>query len=317
MTMPRKQRLLAISSGGGHWVQLLRLRPAFGGCDITYATVRRDYRVDVSDGTFMRIADCNRSHKLKLLWSAITIFVVVARVQPRRRGVNRRCSWLLRATLREVVRGKNHLGRQHRQRGTSVDVWRQGWSDRAVVADAVVAPREGAGTVVSRERPMILVTVGTDGPFDRLVAAVDQWAGESGRSDVIAQIGRSRFKPRFMRFHEFLTPVQFSELFTKADLVIAHAGMGTILSALRYQRPLIVMPRRASLGEQRNEHQLATAQHLMEMGRVTVAADEQALRARLENLDQLMTPLTLIGAYAEPRLIQAIKTFIDSPRGCG
>ncbi len=48
--MPDKTpKVLAISSGGGHWVQLLRLRPAFAGCDVTYATVRDGYRADVSN----------------------------------------------------------------------------------------------------------------------------------------------------------------------------------------------------------------------------------------------------------------------------
>ena len=58
---------------------------------------------------------------------------------------------------------------------------------------------------------MIFVTVGTDSPFDRLIAAVDSWAEENGRSDVVAQIGRSRMKPRFMRCHEFIEPPQFHQ----------------------------------------------------------------------------------------------------------
>ena len=156
---------------------------------------------------------------------------------------------------------------------------------------------------------MILVTVGTDGPFDRLVQAVDRWAGDSGRQDVVAQIGRSRLQPRFMRFQEFLDPLEFTRLFSSAELVIAHAGMGTILSALRYEKPLVVMPRRASLGEQRNEHQLATARHLMEMGKVTVAFDENELIQRLACLSELQARAP-ISAYAEPRLTAAIHAFI-------
>ena len=48
---------------------------------------------------------------------------------------------------------------------------------------------------------MIFVTVGTDGPFDRLISTVDQWAGENGRSDVVAQVGRSTLEPRFVQAH--------------------------------------------------------------------------------------------------------------------
>lgn len=156
---------------------------------------------------------------------------------------------------------------------------------------------------------MILVTVGTDGPFDRLVSAVDRWAGERGRTDVVAQIGRSKLRPQFMRWYEFLEPPQFREYFSSASLIVAHAGMGTILSSLRYEKPLLVMPRRASLGEQRNEHQLATARRLQEIGKLTVAFDEAALIDHLDHADALRSR-TPIGPYASPALLDSLRDFI-------
>lgn len=155
---------------------------------------------------------------------------------------------------------------------------------------------------------MIFVTVGTDGPFDRLIGAVDRWAGESGRSDVVAQIGRTKLRPQFMRWYEFLEPPQFQEYFASAEFVIGHAGMGTILSALRFEKPLLVMPRRAALGEQRNEHQLATARRL-QTGMVTVAFDEAELLLRLAHVHEWQ-PRDPIGPYADPRLTGAIRDFI-------
>ena len=45
-----KKRILALSSGGGHWVQLLRLRPAFDdGCEVTFATVDKGCLLYTSD----------------------------------------------------------------------------------------------------------------------------------------------------------------------------------------------------------------------------------------------------------------------------
>jgi len=161
---------------------------------------------------------------------------------------------------------------------------------------------------------MILVTVGTDAPFDRLITAVDRWAGESGRTDVVAQVGRSKLQPRFLRCYEFLEPPQFKEFFSSAEFVIAHAGMGTILSALRYERPLLVMPRRATLGEQRNDHQLATARRLLEKGKISVAFDEHELVARLGAIETLRAR-EAIGPYAEPRLIAGIRAFIQDDVG--
>lgn len=78
----RKPKVLAIASGGGHWVQLLRLRPAFEGCDVSFATVRAGYREDVGGAPFHLIPDSNRWNKLALLRSAAAIFLLVWRLRP-------------------------------------------------------------------------------------------------------------------------------------------------------------------------------------------------------------------------------------------
>ena len=66
--------------------------------------------------------------------------------------------------------------------------------------------------------------------------------------------------------------------------MISHAGMGSIITALELGKRIIVMPRRANLGEHRNDHQLATAKRLSEQGRIMVAFTEQEL---VDKLDQL------------------------------
>lgn len=160
---------------------------------------------------------------------------------------------------------------------------------------------------------MIFVTVGTDLPFDRLVRVVDQWAGASGRTDVFAQIGASRWTPAHLPYSTFLPPDRFARQFAEARVIVAHAGMGTILSALRWQKPILVMPRRAALGEQRNDHQLATARRLSLIGKVDVAMDEAELRDRLDALDALKAR-TPIGPHASTELIDALRTFIAGER---
>lgn len=78
-----RPKLLAISSGGGHWVQLLRLRPAFNGCDVTYATVLQGYREDLEAGAkFYVIPDGNRWQKMRLLRSALGVFLLLIRLRP-------------------------------------------------------------------------------------------------------------------------------------------------------------------------------------------------------------------------------------------
>lgn len=60
-------KILAISSGGGHWIQLLRLRSAFEGGDITFACVRKSYSEDVPGEHFVVITDATRWDRWKLL----------------------------------------------------------------------------------------------------------------------------------------------------------------------------------------------------------------------------------------------------------
>jgi hypothetical protein len=81
--MEKRPKVLAISSGGGHWVQLLRLRPAFEGCAVTYATVREGYRGDLDpEADFHVIPDGNRWSKARLFYSAATITWLLLRLRP-------------------------------------------------------------------------------------------------------------------------------------------------------------------------------------------------------------------------------------------
>ena len=63
-------------------MQLLRLRSAFEGCDVVYATAKEGYRADVGEASFHVIVDANRSKKLGLLKSAWSIFSLLRRERP-------------------------------------------------------------------------------------------------------------------------------------------------------------------------------------------------------------------------------------------
>ena len=158
---------------------------------------------------------------------------------------------------------------------------------------------------------MVFVTVGTDQPFDRMMKVIDRWAKLNNRLDIFAQIGEHGWEPEFIEFSHFLEPPKFQEMFLAADVIIGHAGMGTILSALYHGKPILVMPKMASLGEQRNEHQLATARRMLELGNVNVAFNEEELFEKLDRLNTLV-PNKLIGSFAENSLLSGLQKFINS-----
>ena len=157
---------------------------------------------------------------------------------------------------------------------------------------------------------MIFVTVGAQMPFDRLVKTVDQWASDRGRSDVFAQIGPTDYRPSKIQWTNILGPEEFKRRFEAAKVIVAHAGTGSIITALQLGKPILVMPRRASLRETRNDHQVATAEQFRRFGSVVVAWDEKELVSRLGEIEAL-EGLQAVGSYASPELVDAIRSFID------
>jgi UDP-N-acetylglucosamine transferase subunit ALG13 len=160
---------------------------------------------------------------------------------------------------------------------------------------------------------MIFVTVGAQMPFDRLICAVDDWAGKRGREDVVAQIGKTGLRPAHIQWTAFLMPDEFRQRVAQADIVIAHAGMGSIITALELGKPILVMPRRGHLNETRNDHQVDTARQFLAQGRIEVALDEAELAAKLEHLEDMTgTRRSSVSATAAPQLIQAIRKFVEA-----
>ena len=156
---------------------------------------------------------------------------------------------------------------------------------------------------------MIFVTVGAQLPFDRLVSAMDAWAGAAPGRDVFAQIGATGYEPRHLEWTRSLTPADFRARMDSAELIVAHAGMGTILTALELGRPIVVMPRRGDLRETRNDHQLATARRFESMRRVTVVDDEQRLALRLDALEAVAAA-DPIPPHASLQLLDALRRFV-------
>ncbi len=78
----RQRPILAISSGGGHWVQLMRLRPSWEGTPVVYASVSEELRERVGEAPFYVVPDGNTNTKLALVWMAVRVFILVLRIRP-------------------------------------------------------------------------------------------------------------------------------------------------------------------------------------------------------------------------------------------
>ena len=82
ITRARRQRLLAIASGGGHWAQLCLLRPAFAGCDVRFATTIKGLDEEFAAKPCTVIPDCNRNQPLMSALAAFRIMLLLLRFRP-------------------------------------------------------------------------------------------------------------------------------------------------------------------------------------------------------------------------------------------
>jgi UDP-N-acetylglucosamine:LPS N-acetylglucosamine transferase len=76
-------KILAIASGGGHWVQLRRLMPAFDELDVVFASAYADYAADVAPHRFYNFRDANRLLKRNILLLFFQITYILLKERPR------------------------------------------------------------------------------------------------------------------------------------------------------------------------------------------------------------------------------------------
>lgn len=157
---------------------------------------------------------------------------------------------------------------------------------------------------------MIFVTVGVQLPFDRLVSRVDEWAGQNEVEDIFAQVGKTKTLPKNIEYARYLDSGQAEEMFQRSSIIVSHAGMGSLLNALKYKKPIIAMPRLAANNEHRNNHQVATSKWVSNIEGVSIAWDENELFDLLTKLNTL-EPGPAINEYASNELIENLQNFFQ------
>ena len=168
-------------------------------------------------------------------------------------------------------------------------------------------------------KPLVFLTVGNE-PCDRLVKAFDEWAaGASDQLEVIAQIGKTDLQLQHCAFFQFLKPAEYARIFSQSALVVSHAGMGTIITSIKNNKWLVLLPRLASLGETRNEHQLATVQHFKRYQGILVADTPADLATTLDKTLAMISqgaikpPVSedLLNSPAVAAMIQFVREFVS------
>lgn len=131
---------------------------------------------------------------------------------------------------------------------------------------------------------MIFVAVGTQKfQFDRLLKEVDMLI-ENGaiKERVFAQIGNSTYYPRNYEYEKFISKEKFNNYINKCDLLICHSGVATIMSGIKLNKPIIVVPRLAKYKEHIDDHQVQIGNSFCELNYI-LKCDEH------DNLEKLIT----------------------------
>jgi len=161
---------------------------------------------------------------------------------------------------------------------------------------------------------MIFVTVGNHYQgFDRLLRKIDEIAPKIPH-EIIVQKGYTKYIPQNTRYFNFVPLQEATQYIRTSQLVISHAGIGTIILCKEYGTPLIIFPRRKKYGEHGTDHQMEIAQAIEERmdNHIYIVYEEEQLESKIfEILSQQEKPLPGI-SVGRDNLIRTIKTFIEN-----
>ncbi|GAB4091712.1 glycosyltransferase [Flaviaesturariibacter terrae] len=158
----------------------------------------------------------------------------------------------------------------------------------------------------------VFVTIGSQEPFPRLLRIIDELAPQfPGLRFVVQTTTGHPFRGRHIEALDFIPPAQFRQYLLDADLVVAHAGIGSILNVLELEKPIIVFPRRAEHRETRDNHQVHTARAFVEQGYLQMAETKEQLEEALTAFSSGDLPGAVrIRQHASDELLGSLEAFI-------
>jgi UDP-N-acetylglucosamine transferase subunit ALG13 len=166
-----------------------------------------------------------------------------------------------------------------------------------------------------RQRPLIFLTVGTQRPFPRLVRAVDAIAPmlEERGFELFGQILETPKTPLRFATVPLLSNQEISQRFADAFLVVAHAGMGTILNCQMLGKAGVFMPRKGALGEQFNDHQVSTAEAFRGRPGIAIVDDEAELADAFADVHPSNSfAFTPMAPTASPEFLDRLRDIIEA-----
>ena len=119
--------------------------------------------------------------------------------------------------------------------------------------------------------------------FTRLIMKMDEVAGRLDE-EVVMQIGSVRYQPQNAKYFSHTTYQESLSYFRNASLVVGHGGAGTILNAIKFHVPIVVVPRSQRFGEHFDDHQIELAERLVGNKLIKVVYDIEELESAVKEM---------------------------------
>ena len=136
----------------------------------------------------------------------------------------------------------------------------------------------------------ILVTVGSmqGRSFKRLFNIIDELCNEGviKGEDLVAQTGFDNYQSEFYKTFDLIGDEQFKKIISEVDVVISHAGTGTVTSSLKAGKKVILFPRLSKYEEHYDDHQLELCELFVDNGCALCAKDKEELRNCILHIDE-------------------------------
>lgn len=131
---------------------------------------------------------------------------------------------------------------------------------------------------------MILVLLGTQhNEFTRLLKEIENLVTKGIiKEEVIIQAGFTKFETDKMKVFDMISKEELDSLTKKADLIISHGGVGSIILALEKGKKVIAVPRLSKYGEHVNDHQKQIVEAFNQKGYLIGVQDVLELETAIE-----------------------------------
>jgi beta-1,4-N-acetylglucosaminyltransferase len=132
---------------------------------------------------------------------------------------------------------------------------------------------------------MIFVTIGNEQKhrFTRLLRKIDEIAPEIS-DEIIMQMGFDPYRPKHCKYFSFIPHEEYLDLFKRSKLIISHCSSGPIINATKFNKPIIIFPRRAEFNEHVDNHQIETAKAIEGRKGIHVVYNEAQLKEKIITL---------------------------------